>query len=502
MPAQVTTRAQVNGYRLLVRRLEHALIRADSRMIHDPMRGQMRALLVGMVVAVLVCGGAGVLAFFRPTPNFGDATIMLSKANGTLFVRIGDRLHPVLNLASARLIVGKNDPPKPVDDSFLNTVPLGPAVGIVGGPSSIDGADDMAVSSWTVCDSTQLPSVTEQARTSVVETTVLANDPVLGDDLRAASPDQMILTKVGNTSYIVYNGVRAAINPTDPALYNALHLGDGEIREVSPGLLNSFPLVDPILPIDIQGLGEPTGYLPETFRVGAILKAVDSRGGQLYVVLPEGLQPISATTADIIRYSKQQLPTATEPTGISPALVSAAPIVHSLRVDRYPASPARFVHADPDRVVCMSWQRNNSAAAATTRLLVGNRLPLPNDAQPVRLAAADGGGPGLDSVYLKPGTGKYVRASANESDTRGLGQLFYINDLGVRFHVKDEAAATALGVVGAKASGSTNETPQSAPWPVLALLPPGPELSQQAALIAHDGIAADSEGHQITPPKR
>ena len=97
------------------------------------MRGQMRALLIGMVIAVLICGGAGVLAFFRPTPNFGDSTIMLSKSNGAMFVRIGDHLHPVLNLASARLIVGKSDPPKQVDDKFLNTLPLGPAVGIVGG---------------------------------------------------------------------------------------------------------------------------------------------------------------------------------------------------------------------------------------------------------------------------------------------------------------------------------------------------------------------------------
>ncbi len=502
MPAQVTTRAQVNGYRLLVRRLEHALIRADSRMIHDPMRGQMRALLVGMVIAVLICGGAGVLAFFRPTPNFGDSTIMLSKSNGAMFVRIGDRLHPVLNLASARLIVGKSDPPKQVDDKFLNTLPLGPAVGIVGAPSSVNAGDDMATSSWTVCDSTQLPSTTEQSRASSIETTVLANDPVLGDDIQAAPPDQMILTRAGGAIYLVYNGVRAAIDPADPILRNALRLSDSEIREVSPGLLNSFPLVPPILPITIQGVGEPADYLPEIYRVGSVLKTVDSRGDHLYVVLHEGLQPISAATADIVRYGNTQSPTASEPTGISPALVNGAPIAHTLAVDYYPAVQSRFVHIDPDRVVCMSWQHNNSATAATTRLLVGNRLPLPNDAQPVRLATADGGGPGLDSVYLRPGTGEYVQATGAEPNSRASGQLFYVNDLGVRFHVRDETAAAALGVVGVKAPGSSNQAAQPAPWPVLVLLPPGPELSQQAALIAHDGIAADPQGHQIAPPKQ
>lgn len=501
MPAQVTTRAQVNGYRFVLRRLEHALIRGDSRMIHDPMRGQMRALMVGMVVAVLITGAAGVLAFFKPAPNFGDSTIMLSKSHGEMFVRIGDRLHPVLNLASARLIAGKSDPPKEVDDKFLNTVARGPMVGIVGAPSGIGSGDDMATSSWTVCDTTQLPSAGDPGGAPTVETTVLANDPVLGSDIRAASPQQTILTSAGGTTFLIYDGVRAAIDPADPILHSALRLGDTKIREISPGLLNSFPLVDPIVPIVIAGIGEPTTYLPATYRVGSVLKTVDSRGEQLYVVLPDGLQPVSAATADIIRYGNPQSPTVADPVGVSPAVISAASVVHTLAVDRYPAESPHFVPADSDRVVCMSWQRGNSSAEPTTALLVGQRLPLPNDAQPLRLATADGGGPGLDDAYLKPGTGEYVRATGGEPDSRAAGQLFYVSDLGLRLHIKDLPTATALGVVGAKEPGSTTEIPESAPWPVLSLLPAGPELSQQAALIAHDGFAADPNGMTVTPPK-
>src|ERR1700744_1688423 len=133
MPAQVTTRAQVNGYRFLMRRLEHALIRADSRMIHDPMRGQIRSLLVGLVIAVLITGACGVLAFFKPTPNIGNAQILLSNANGGIFVRIAEQLHPVLNLASARLITGKPDTHKPVSEKWLNQLPRCPMEGIHGG---------------------------------------------------------------------------------------------------------------------------------------------------------------------------------------------------------------------------------------------------------------------------------------------------------------------------------------------------------------------------------
>ena len=115
-------------------------------MIHDPMRGQMRSLIVGVVIAVLITGACGVLAFFKPAPSIGDAQILLSKSSGAGFVRIGDRVHPVLNLASARLIVGANESPKEVDDKFLNPLPRGAMVGIIGAPTNIRGADSMGMS--------------------------------------------------------------------------------------------------------------------------------------------------------------------------------------------------------------------------------------------------------------------------------------------------------------------------------------------------------------------
>jgi type VII secretion protein EccB len=501
MPAQLTTRAQVNGYRFLIRRLEHALIRADSRMIHDPMRGQMRSLLVGLVVGVLIVGAAGILAFFKPTPNIGDAQILLSKSNGALLVRIGDRVHPVLNLASARLIVGKSDSPKQVDDKFLNQLALGPMVGIIGAPTSIHAGAEPGASSWTVCDTTETPKVTESSGTTSVETTVLANNPVLDVDIRAASPAEMILTRSGGTAFLVYQGVRAPIDVSNPVLMSALHLNGSKIRDVSPGLLNSFPLVNPIVPVSIPSAGDETDYLGPEYRVGSILKTSDSRGQQLYVVLREGLQPISEATADILRYSSSEPIAVQGSRDVSPALVSEARVAHSLQVDHYPAASPRIVDVEPDRVVCMAWQRANSAARATTRLLVGHRLPLPRQAEPVRLASADGNGPGLDGVYLTPGTGEFVQATGVQPDSRAMGQLFYVSDVGLRFRIKDLASAEALGVTGANDANGKNETPQLAPWPVISLLPPGPELSAEAALIAHDGMPADPNGQLVQQPK-
>src|SRR5881409_1567411 len=66
--------------------------------------------------------------------------------------------------------------------------------------------DDMNLSSWTVCDTTQTPKVTENIGSFAVETTVLGNNPVLTDDIRAATPAQMLLTQTGNTTFLIYNG--------------------------------------------------------------------------------------------------------------------------------------------------------------------------------------------------------------------------------------------------------------------------------------------------------
>lgn len=499
MPAQVTTRAQVNGYRFLIRRLEHALIRADSRMIHDPMRGQIRSLLVGLVIAVLITGAAGVLAFFKPSPNIGNAQILLSN-NGGLYVRIGDRLHPVLNLASARLITGKPDAAKSVSDKWLDKLPRGPRVGIIGAPNGIHAGADLRTSLWTVCDSVTTPDVSKNVGLASVQTTVIAGDLTLNDDIRRASAAQMLLVRSGDTVYLIFDGVRAVIDPSDSVVINALHLQQAQVRPISAALLNTFPLVPPIRSVTIEGAGSVIPGFP-AYPVGSIVKTVDSRGEQLYVVLPNGLQPISSAAADIIRYSNPNDVAAQGNRDVSPAVVSHLPIVHTLPVDHYPSVSPQIVDAEPDRVVCMAWERGNSAAQAAVHVLVGHRLPIPDGAQPVALATGDGNGPGVDSVYIKPGTGEYVQATGGEAGSRAMGQLFYISDAGVRYHVKDLPTAAALGVTGVHDPRLDADVPQFAPWPVVALLPAGPELSQEAALVAHDGMGADPRGSKVEQPK-
>jgi hypothetical protein len=66
--------------------------------------------------------------------------------------------------------------------------------------------------------------------------------------------------------------------------------------------------------------------------------------------------------------------------------------------------------------------------------------------------------------------------------------LFYVTDTGVRFGIPDTATATMLGL----------SAPKLAPWQIVSLLPAGPMLDRQSALVAHDTLGTG----QADPPGR
>ena len=148
----MTTRLQVSGYRFLLRRMEHALVRGDVRMLDDPLRAQSLSLIAGCVLAVIAIAGCAILAFVRPQGTLGSAPIVVTRESGALYVRIGDTMHPVLNLASARLIAGNPANPEVVGESAITNAKRGSLVGIPGAPATIGNPLDGDESGWTVCD--------------------------------------------------------------------------------------------------------------------------------------------------------------------------------------------------------------------------------------------------------------------------------------------------------------------------------------------------------------
>ncbi|WP_054815787.1 type VII secretion protein EccB [Nocardia arizonensis] len=499
MPAQLTTKAQVNGYRFLLRRLDHALIRRDVRMLHDPMRSQSRSLWVGAVLGLLIVAGAAILGFLRPQGAIGDALIVSGKQSGALYVVVqsknGDKtLHPVLNLASARLIAGKSESPKSVKDDKLGSLPRGPLLGIPGAPTALPGSKQGTSSTWTLCESTQLSAGGSAAGVTGGLTTAIAGKLELGDRIGAAGADDALLVKRNSKTYLVYQGRRAEIDPANSVITRTLGLSGQKARPMGAGFVGATTEGPALAVPTIARAGEPGPGRLSNVPVGGVISvpANASGGAKLYVVLADGVQPVSEFTAALLRNADSH--GMREIAVVPPDALDRMPVLHTLATDHFPERAPRIVAAEDAPVACVSWAKNPGMASAqdkddtqvdgpgeraTVTLLTGTVLPLPDSAEPVSLSTADGTGDRMDAVYLRPATGEYVQVTGIEPGSPRRESLFYVADNGIRYGIADAATAATLGL---------GDSPRLAPWSVIGQLVPGPTLSAKDALTSYDSL--------------
>jgi type VII secretion protein EccB len=447
-------------------------------MLHDPMRSQSRAMLIGIVVAALLLAGCAILALLRPQDKIGDALIVVAvgeRAAGT-YVRIDDTLHPVLNLASARLIVGEAAVPAVVKESELGRFPRGALVGIPGAPSAMPIAPDEAAAPWTVCD-------TADVRAGAT-TTLLAGELSLQDRAEPLAERAAVLAVHEGQEYLLYRGARAKIDTSERAVARAFGLEGAIARPVSRGLLNSLREVPAMAAPSISKRGEEPEFRAAGLRIGDVASIEASNGErQYYVVLADGIQQIEEAVADLIRFAdprgRETIP------AVSPGAINQMPTARrELAVRTFPHVKPELIAQAEQPVTCLSWTAAQDGAAGSAQILVGHALPLPESARATALAGADDEGDRLDAVYMKPGTGHFVHSGSADPDSSRQGALFYVADTGVRYGIADREAATVLGMP---------ERSAAAPWPMLELLAPGPALSPSAALVAHDGVAPSAD---------
>ncbi|MBL1079773.1 type VII secretion protein EccB [Nocardia sp. 2] len=502
---RVVTRHQISGWRFLLRRLEHALVRRDASMLDDPGRGRSTALTIGFALACVVLAGAAVLAFFKPAKVVGSARIVADKDSGAVYVRIDDRLHPALNLTSARLIAGSPDKPVQVSREELAKYPRGPWVGIPGAPGNLVDDPDRN-SSWAVCDSAQIGATAPlDPRTglptlarSTLRTTVIGA-PLVADSAttRPLTGAHARLVRGDDTVWLLYPDpetgsgvVRAALTLADTAVMLALGLDStAPVLPISAGLLRAIPEVPALRVPEIPDLGQSVtlggGY---AVTVGSVLTVPATHGDPtFYLVSNSGVVKVSSVLAAMIRNTDTGAGATTRT--VAPSIIAAA-----LRpggwpgTAKFPTRPAELIDETTNPVTCYHWTRKPGENTATTGMLVGTRLPLSDTerARTVSLVTAPGShGRTADAAYLPRTTGQFIQVTGTEPDSPRRESLFWISDSGVRYGIAtDSNSDTTLRALALR-------QPVLAPWSIVSLFAVGPTLSQQHALLQHDGIPAN-----------
>jgi type VII secretion protein EccB len=458
MAGQSSARLQISGQRFLVRRMEHALVRGDVAMLDDPLRAQSLSLVAGCILAVIAIAACAALAFFQPRGKPGDSPFVMVRDSGAMYVRINDTLHPVPNVASARLIIGSSAGPQLINAAALGDVTRGATVGIPGAPEIVANPLAPEESGWTVCEDS-------------ASTTMVIVGAVNGD----WAPSSVLVAARGEsaaTTYLLFRGQRARVDLRQPAVVRALKLDGVAPRPVSRALLDAIPEVGELTAPSIAHAGSAGPSLLHGFPVGTVIRVRRAESSELFVVLADGVQRIGEVAADLIRFAQSR--GRREIATVEPGAVGAVPIVDTLPVAAFPDQGG--VADDP--VVCVRWRWQGDSGLVSSAVFAADALP--TGETPVKLAQADAAGPRIDAILFAKGRSAYVRAAGVSGDGARTGPLYFVNEEGVVFGIHDQDAATRLGLTGA---------PVPAPWPVLARLPRGPELSVAAASVVRDTVS-------------
>lgn len=222
----------------MLRRIERALLGGDVRSAGQPLRAGSRALAAGCLLAAIAVAGCAALALMQPQPAVDSAPIVMGRQSGALYVWVDDTLHPVLNLASARLIAATAANPRPVREADLSSpgrARRGPPLGIPGAPQLLGAALPDTGTTWAVCDSAR-----DAAGGTAPMTTVVVGDGPPGPGTRSVDPEQPVLVTSGagpeTRTYLLYRGRRVVVDLADPA---------AAPRRVSALLVNAIPEAPP-----------------------------------------------------------------------------------------------------------------------------------------------------------------------------------------------------------------------------------------------------------------
>ncbi|KZS58294.1 type VII secretion protein EccB [Mycobacterium kansasii] len=472
MGLRLTTKVQVSGWRFLLRRLEHAIVRRDTRMFDDPLQFYSRSVGLGIVIAVLILLGAGLLAFFKPQGKLGASSLLTDRATNQLYVIVSGQLHPVYNLTSARLVLGNPASPATVKSSELSRMPLGQTIGIPGAPYATPVSGD-TTSTWTLCDTVVRPG----AASAAVQTSVLVMPLLIDSSINPIEANEATLATYQGQTWIVTAKGRHSIDLSDRALTSAMGIPvTAQPVPMSEGMFNALPAMGAWQLPPIPGAGTPnTLGLPDDLVIGSVFQIHTDKGPQYYVVLPDGIAAVNATTAAALRATQSHGLVA--PPAVVPSLVVRIP--ERVYDSPLPAEQLNIMSRPDEPALCWMWERRAGDQSPKTTVLSGRHLPIPPSAMNSGIKQIQG----TATVYIDGG--KFVQLQS--PDPRYGESMYYIDPEGVRYGVPNADSAKALGL------GS----PKTAPWEVVRLLVDGPVLSKDAALLEHETLPADPNPRKV-----
>ncbi|MGW4163545.1 type VII secretion protein EccB [Streptomyces sp. NPDC004788] len=443
-------RDELNAYTFAKKRTVAAFLQPSPTGTEEGAPKPLRAVVPGLVIGALVIAGFGAWGMFRPTAPKGwdkpGTNVIIGKQSTTRYVVLTtgkgkDKktlLHPVLNLASARLLLNPDDfHVVQVDDAELDKgkPPRGPILGIPYAPDRLPGDTDAGTAKrWAVCEQ---PGGGNGGSVQKATFLFAQRDTDRIENKSKLKPGQILYVQgqTGKTQYLVDDtGTKYRVNEQAKNLTTALFGVNREPQQVTDDWLATLKTGDPVDYPTIPGqvgadAGVNGGLTEKEDRVGMVLRVKTGSGSQQYVVLQGKVQPVSDFTAWLIINSPQT-------DGLDMAGEAPAVDLQSITPDpqefggglKWPKAKSTQVNsvggdAGSRDTICSVLESVDSKGRTTLSTWAGAQYP----------AEITAGG---TSTYVTPGTGLLYTQFQGGRQARPDGSLFLVTDTGLRYAVQ------------------------------------------------------------------
>ncbi|WP_369146842.1 type VII secretion protein EccB [Streptomyces sp. R44] len=469
-------RDELNAYTFAKKRTVAAFLQPSPSGTEEGAPKPLRAVVPGLIAAALVVAGFGAWGMFSPTAPKGWDTpgtrVIVGKQSTTRYVVLEtgkgkDKktlLHPVLNLASARLLLNPDQfQVIQVDDKKLDEgkPPRGPILGIPYAPDRLPVAEDAGKKKrWAVCEQ---PGGGKGASVQKATFLFAERDAKRTEGANQLKNGQVLYVKGQKDSaqfLVDHTGTKYPLKADRPGLLTALFGLGKEPQAVTDDWLATLKTGDEIDFPQIDGkVGTPTDIPDSTLdgtenRIGMVLLAQTGSGPQYYVVLPGRIQPVTPFTAWLLISSPQtrDLDMDGEATTVdAPNFVPDPTLFHG--GVRWPTLKSVQVNASTGEgardTVCSVLTDVSEKGDTKLATWAGTEYP----------ADVTAGG---TSTYVTPGTGLlYTQIQGRQKTSDGSGSLFLVTDTGLRYAVQANGDSdSAHSDIGAGEQKQTDGRPE------------------------------------------
>jgi type VII secretion protein EccB len=425
-------------------RLATALVGGSPDNGENPTRLASLGTSFGVVAVVLLCIGFAVFGLVSPvaTTSWKKAgTVVVENGSGNRFLYDGKALRPLRNIASALLISPKGAAaPAFVSAKSLAGVPIGAPVGIEDAPDVVPGPSALLSHAWTRClrpgtSAGQVVDFGPSGRTSPF---------TAGHQALLAGPD--------GKRYLLADGTKHRVPGTDTLI--VLGLENRQPVSAPSNWLAAVPSGADLVAPPIAGAGTAAGTVAgAAAHVGELFRTSVEGSDHFFVMLSDGIAPISATEAALM----SARPGAAQPRHVQAADLASATVSKNRALAKaLPDVLGMPPVGTTDAALCVEQQPQGTGIRTTLLLEHG---PVVTGTRPVLMPA----GHAVIAVDQDQAVAK-----ANHPD------LYFIGEDGRSFLLAD-------GLEDAQDFGYGNAPLLAVPESVLALLPTGPRLGKAAA---------------------